>query len=243
MLAPQLKHVLSTRVNVTQIVGEEFLEMFNTKAKNGLHALCLKSKIGWEVWRKDTTLAMRILIAHAAEKKKRMYKRALRAGAVTRSHPAWMIELYGFLPDVEEKSPPKMEPKKSPKTDDSSSPKSPNTDDSSLPMMESTPEDSLSLDALTKGRKSGVARFPHLDFSQTVPDSDEELFGNLESHEDESEDEATEMEDAESELENVEDAESEPEDVEDLILVSWTGPVREEPRGEEEIAEPQVEAK
>ena len=94
-LAPQLKHVLSTRVNVTQIVGEEFLEMFNTKAKNGLHALCLKSKIGWEVWRKDTTLAMRILIAHAAEKK-RMYKRALRAGAVTRSHPAWMIELYGL---------------------------------------------------------------------------------------------------------------------------------------------------
>ena len=58
VLAPQLKHVLSTRVNVTQIVGEEFLDMFNTKAKNGLHALCLKSKIGWEVWRKDTALAM-----------------------------------------------------------------------------------------------------------------------------------------------------------------------------------------
>ena len=87
-----------------------------------------------------------------------MYKQALRAGSVTRSHPARIIGLYGFLPDVEEKSPPNMEPQQSPKTDYISSPTSPKTDDSSLPMMESTPEDGLSWDALTKGRKSGVAR-------------------------------------------------------------------------------------
>lgn len=80
-----------------QSAVEEALDLWDRSLKGSVRLAAKKQQIVWRIFKKDTALVLRVMMAHAVSKLQQ-WEKARAAGVQPRSHPAWLVTLYTAIP-------------------------------------------------------------------------------------------------------------------------------------------------